>query len=258
MVEPILTLTSSIITLITTIAGVLTEKSNIEKEEKINNSQSQDFRDIQTKGDNSPISITATQTQQSVLIKNHQEYKIRDKKFKENLSRLKVYNKCFLIACPIIAFSLIYFKQIDSFSYAMLLCVVAVNSYSISLFFKYIYRRYVKKIKGRGEEQDLPSRIIRRFEHSIFPVLIFAISSMLIWFSISSTKIESESIHVLFFFICVYMISLYTESLLYQFVIGGNIWIISAFLKRLFVVMIILIIVFFMRDIYNWLIAIPN
>ena len=87
MVEPILTLTSSVITLVSTIAGVLTEKNNIEKEERIQHSQNQDFRDIQTKGNNSPININTTQVQQSVLIRNNQEFKIRDKQFKENLSR---------------------------------------------------------------------------------------------------------------------------------------------------------------------------
>lgn len=258
MIEPILTLTSSIITLVSTIAGVLTEKNNVEKEERIQQSQNQDFQDIQTKGDNSPISINATQVQQSVLIRDNQEYKIRDEKFRKNLSRLKGYNRFFWVACPIIVALLVYLKRINSFSYAALLCVVIVNSYTVSLFIRHFYYRYIIKKKDHGTEQELPSRILRKIEYSVFPFLIFVESIMIICFSVTRTKDEMESIYLLVFFIILYLVSLYIENLLYQFVIGKNIWIISAFLKNFFVVIIIFMFTFFIKDIYNWIVLLST
>lgn len=258
MIEPILTLTSSVITLVSTIVGVLTEKNNIEKEERIQHSQNQDFRDIQTKGDNSPININTTQVQQSVLIRNNQEFKIRDKQFKENLSRLKGYNKFFWIACPLILVILAYFKQINSFSFVASLCVVIINSYSVSLFFRHFYYRYIAKMKDSGDEQDLPSRILRQIEYSIFPFFIFVESVIIIGFSITRTKKEMDSIYLLIFFIALYVISLYIENLLYQFVICNNIWIISAFLKHFIVIIMILIFTILINDMYNWVILLSN
>ncbi|MBP2100443.1 hypothetical protein [Enterococcus rivorum] len=240
MIEPILTAISAIITLVTTILGIFEEKKSIEKKEKSINDQDQNFNNITTQGNNSAININATQIQQSVVVKNHQEYKIKDEKFKENLTRLKGYNKFFLIMFPVVMFVLAYFKKIESINYAIRISIIVVCSYSISLYLRYVYQRYVRKIKNRGHEEDILSKIIRGVEFFLFPLVIFLISVINIGGSILQSSAKTSNLDSIYIFIVVYLISAYVESLIFQFVVGNNIWKISFFIKRMLVVVLLL------------------
>lgn len=240
MIEPILTAISAIITLVTTILGIFEEKKVIEKTEKSINNQDQKFNNITTHGDGSAININATQVQQSVVVKNHQEYKIKDEKFKENLTRLKGYNKFFLIMFPVVMFVLAYLKKIESIDYAIRISIIVVCSYSISLYLRYVYQRYVRKIKNKGHEEDVLSKIIRGIEFFLFPLVIFVISVINIGGSILQSSTERSNLDSIYIFIILYLISAYVESLIFQFVIGNNIWKISFFIRRMLVVVLLL------------------
>ncbi|MFD1899377.1 hypothetical protein [Enterococcus termitis] len=246
MIEPILTAISAIITLVTTILGVFEEKKAIEKTEKSINNQDQKFNNITTQGDNSAININATQIQQSVVVKNHKEYKIKDEKFKENLTRLKGYNKFFLIVFPVVMFVLTYFKKIESIDYAIRISIIVVCSYSISLYLRYVYQRYIRKIKNRGHEEDVLSKIIRGIEFFLFPLIIFMISVINVGGSILQSSTETNNSDSIYILIILYLISAYVESLIFQFVIGNNIWKISFFIRRMFVVVLLLFFSFLM------------
>lgn len=239
MIEPILTAISTIITLVTTVLGIFKEKKAIEKTEKSINNQDQKFNNITTQGDNSAININATQIQQSVVVRNHQEYKIKDEKFKENLTRLKGYNKFFLIVLPVLMFVLTYFKKIGSIDYAIRISVIVVCSYSISLYLRYVYQRYIRKIRNRGREEDVLSKIIRGIEFSLFPLIIFVISVINVGGSILESSTETNNSDSIYILIILYLISAYVESLIFQFVIGNNIWKISSFIRRLLVVVLL-------------------
>lgn len=242
MIEPILTTISAIITLVTTILGIFEEKKTIEKTEKAINNQSQNFNNITTQGNNSSININATQIQQSVIVKNHQEYKIKDEKFRQNLIRLKGYNRFFLITIPILMLLLVYFKKIESVEYAIRISIIVVCSYSISLYLRYVYQRYVRKIKDRGIEDDVLSKIIRGIEFFLFPLFIFVISVINIITSILQSSTANSNLDHMYIFIILYLISAYVESLIFQFVIGNNIWKISFFLRRMLAIVVLLFI----------------
>ncbi|WP_339101973.1 hypothetical protein [Candidatus Enterococcus clewellii] len=244
MIEPILTLISAAITLFTTILGVFEEKKAIEKTEQSINDQDQRFSNITTQGDNSAININATQIQQSVVVKKHQEYKIKDEHFKENLSRLKGYNKFFLITLPVIMLFLVYFKKVESVDYAIRISIIVVCSYSISLYFRYVYQRYVRKIKNGGHEEDVLSKMIRGIEFFLFPLVIFLISVFNIGSSILQVPKEISGLDSIYIFVILYLISAYVESLMFQFIVGNNIWKISFFVKRMLAVLFLLFLSF--------------
>jgi hypothetical protein len=240
LIESVLTVISAIITLVTTILGIFEEKKAIENTEKSINNQDQKFNNITTQGDNSAININATQIQQSVVVNKHQEYKIKDEKFKENLTRLKGYNKFFLIVLPVVMFVLTYFKRTESYDYAIRISIIVVCSYSVSLYLRYVYQRYVRKIKNRGHEEDVLSKIIRAIEFFLFPLVICVISVINIGGSILQSSTEINNLDSIYIFIILYLISAYVESLIFQFVIGNNIWKISFFIRRMLVVVLLL------------------
>ncbi|EOH90271.1 hypothetical protein [Enterococcus pallens] len=252
MIEPILTLSSALITLITTIVGILIEKKKIENDNSPSNTQDQNFSDISTKGDNSFINITATQVQSSVVVKGHQEFKIREEEFKDNLSRLRGYNKFVWVIFPIMVLLLTYMEKIPSYEIAWLICVITINSFSISLFFRYLYHRYVKGLKDRGYEQDIISKFIRKIEYLLFPLLLFFISARSIAFSITRTPYEMSMPRTFIFVFFLYLLSFYTENLMFQFVVGKNIWKIPFFLKKLLITIVIFLSMIYLRDIFNW------
>lgn len=111
MVEPILSLASAVITLITTIFGIIQDKKSLEKKQEIKNIQLQKISDISTSGDNSSINIMAMQIQDSILIRKYQEEQIENQLFLENLGRLSAYNKCFLVLCPVVILALFLQKN---------------------------------------------------------------------------------------------------------------------------------------------------
>ncbi|MGM0293127.1 hypothetical protein [Enterococcus sp. AZ062] len=111
MIEPILTMDSSVITLVTTVCGIFQDKKSLDNKQEISNNQVQKFSDISTNGKNSSINIMATQIQESTLVKNHQKEIIEDQIFRENLGRLVAYNKSFLIICPVICIVLFFMKK---------------------------------------------------------------------------------------------------------------------------------------------------
>lgn len=242
MIEPILTLASSVITLVTPVCGIFQDKKSLDNKQENSNNQVQKFSDISTNGNNSSINIMATQIQESTLVKNHQKEIIEEQIFRENLGRLVAYNKSFLIICPVICIVLFCMKKIDSLTQTLGFCIVIVSSFSLSLYFRYIFHRYVRKIKNCGREKDIMSRNIRAIEFLIFPILLFTVSLLSIIFSIVKYPSEIDEKNISLFLAGVYIVSAYVESTLFQFVVGGNIWTISAFLKRFFCVLFLLFI----------------
>ncbi|MGM0293126.1 hypothetical protein IGJ00_001647 [Enterococcus sp. AZ062] len=86
------------------------------------------------------------------------------------------------------------------------------------------------------------SRIIRAIEFLIFPILLFIVSLLSIIFSIVKYPSEIDEKNISLFLAGVYIVSAYVESTLFQFVVGGNNWIISAFLKKFFCILFLLFI----------------
>ncbi|MDU3686271.1 MAG: hypothetical protein E7G01_10500 [Enterococcus faecalis] len=246
MLEPILSLASAVITLIATIFGVVQDKKSSEKKQEIKNIQLQKISDISTSGDNSAINIMAMQIQDSTLIRKHQEEQIENQIFLENLGRLTAYNKCFLVLCPAIIAVLFFIDKISSITIALQTCTVIVSSFAISLYFRYIFHRYIRRLKDSGRETDLASRMIRVIEFTVFPLLLFIISSLSLIFSVVKypSKIDDGSLYI--FLAAVYFISAYVEFSLFNFVVAGNIWSIKAFLKKFFIVLGLMFIIILM------------
>lgn len=240
--EPILSLTSAILTLITTVFGVFQDKKSLVKKLECNNIQLQKISGINTSGNNSAINIMAMQIQDSRLIRKYQEEQIEKQRFLENLKRLSAYNKFFLILCPIIIGILFLGGKLSSVIIALQICNIVVNSFSISLYFRYVFHRYVSKIKNRGRETDLASRIIRAIEFLVYPLFLFCISLLSLSFSVIKYhhEINENILHI--FLIVVYIISCYVESMLFSFVIIGNIWSIKMFLKKFFFALFLLLV----------------
>ncbi|EGO8159914.1 hypothetical protein ACR035_001847 [Enterococcus faecalis] len=237
MVEPILSLASAVITLIATIFGIIQDKKSLEKKQEIKNIQLQKISDISTSGDNPSINIMAMQIQDSILIRKYQEEQIENQLFLENLGRLSAYNKCFLVLCPVVILALFFAEKISSLTIALQTCTIIVSSFAISLYFRYMFYRYVLKIKIRGREMDLASRMIRAVEFTVFPLLLLIISILNLFFSLIKypSKIDENSLYIIL--VVAYFISAYVEFLLFNFVVAGNIWSIKIFLKKFFIVL---------------------
>lgn len=246
MVEPMLTLASAVITLITTIFGVVQDKKSLEKKQEIKNMQLQKISDISTSGDNSAINIMAMQIQDSTLIRKHQEEQIENQIFLENLGRLSAYNKCFLVLCPAVIAILFFVEKISLLTTAIQTCIIVVSSFAISLYLRYMFHRYVCNIKVRGREIDLASRMIRVVEFTVYPLVLFIISILNLIFSVVKYPSKTDENSLYIFLAAVYFISAYVEFSLFNFVVAKNIWSIKMFLKKFFITLGLMFIIILM------------